>query len=264
MRRRALAVAALALCAVPALATGSDSKRAAAAPGALAVDAALDRCGVLQAQVVCKLDVSYGTLPNATSYTANVTRADGSVADYGDVGAGSSSLWVPYAGPGVYSVEVSAYGTPLPGGPLRLLDADRGGMTGGTGARGRGAGTRTIPFDVDDDGSTKQLGDKLGAGAPGAGGEQGGEPPAPGCSDESDEGPEEQPAEQPPVEEPPVDEPPVDAPPVEEVAPPAASDGSAAPPLELAPGLLDAAGQPVAEPPLEDPELPDSIDCPGD
>ena len=81
-------------------------------PTALSVSASLDSCGVLSDKVVCKLDVSFNPLPNADSYSASVTSADGSVTDYGTVGAGGTSIWVPYVGAGSYSVKITAYGAP--------------------------------------------------------------------------------------------------------------------------------------------------------
>ena len=113
-RRRTILLALLALAIpLPALAfPGERDVAAPPAPATLAVSTALDSCGVADSQVVCKLDVGFNAIPGATSYTASVTRADGSVVDYGSVGAGGGSLWVPYTGSGTYSVRISAYGTP--------------------------------------------------------------------------------------------------------------------------------------------------------
>ena len=115
-RRRVLLLALLALAApLPALATSDQALEpmtAARGPVPLAVSTSLDSCGVLEDQIICKLDVSYNALPNATGYSATVTRADGSVVDYGGVAPGGTSLWVPYVGAGGYSVRVTAYGEP--------------------------------------------------------------------------------------------------------------------------------------------------------
>jgi hypothetical protein len=105
-----LALLALAIP-LPALALSGEQEPAAQAPVALAVSTSLESCGIADTQVVCKLGVSFNSVPGATSYTASVTRADGSVVDYGAVGSGTS-LWVPYVGAGSYSVRVSAFGTP--------------------------------------------------------------------------------------------------------------------------------------------------------
>ena len=99
----------------PALASADNAMEptdAARGPAALEVSTALDSCGTLADQVICKLDVSYNALPEAASYSAAVTRADGSVVDYGGVAPGGTSLWVPYVGSGTYSVRVTAYGAP--------------------------------------------------------------------------------------------------------------------------------------------------------
>ncbi len=58
-----------------------------------------------------------------------MTRADGSVVDFGDVGAGGSSFWVPYVGNGTYTVTVSAYGTP-PGSESAKVVARESSATG--------------------------------------------------------------------------------------------------------------------------------------
>jgi hypothetical protein len=111
MRRRALLYAALALIVpLPALALTGDEE--AGGEGSLAVSASLDSCGTAADTIVCKIDATWNQIPGATRYTASVTRADGTVVDFGDVGAGSGSFWVPYVGNGAYTVTVSAYGTP--------------------------------------------------------------------------------------------------------------------------------------------------------
>lgn len=100
---------------LPAMALNSDGSEpvtGSVAPAALSVTTSLDSCGIIDTQVVCKLNVSYDPVEGADSYSATVTRADGSVVDYGSVGAGAAALWVPYVGPGGYSVRISAYGTP--------------------------------------------------------------------------------------------------------------------------------------------------------
>lgn len=115
-RRRTLFLALLALAApLPAFAISDEALKPVSAdpgPAALAVSTSLDSCGLLDNGVVCKLDVSYNAIEGAASYSATVTRADGSVVDYGGVPAGGTSLWVPYVGSGGYSVRVTAYGEP--------------------------------------------------------------------------------------------------------------------------------------------------------
>ncbi len=65
---------------------------------------------MLEDGVVCKLEVSFGPVPDAASYSAAVTRPDGSVIDYGAIEPGGAALWVPYVGSGNYSVRITAYG----------------------------------------------------------------------------------------------------------------------------------------------------------
>ena len=113
-RRRAIGLAALALAVpLPALAASEGAlSPLSSGPTALAVSTSLQSCGLADSQIVCRISVSYNALPGATSYTASVTRADGSVVDYGAVASGGTTLTVPYAGSGSYSVRVTAYGTP--------------------------------------------------------------------------------------------------------------------------------------------------------
>jgi hypothetical protein len=121
LRRRALLYAALALAVpLPALAiTGAEPHAA-----SLEVSAGLDNCGLVADQIVCKIDATWNEIPGADRYSASVTRADGSVVDYGDVGAGSASFWVPYVGNGTYTVEVSAWGTPPGEDTARVLTTE--------------------------------------------------------------------------------------------------------------------------------------------
>jgi hypothetical protein len=110
-----LLLAMLALAVPPAYAISDEalnSLTATAGPSAISVSTSLDSCGIIDDGVVCKLDVSFNSIPNADSYSATVTRADGSVIDYGTVSPGGTSLWVPYVGAGNYSVKVTAYGEP--------------------------------------------------------------------------------------------------------------------------------------------------------
>jgi hypothetical protein len=113
LRRRALIYAALALTIpLPALAVPGRGGPAPLPQQSLSVAVSLDSCGTAADSIVCKIDASWNQIAGADRYTASVTRADGSVVDFGDVGAGSASFWVPYVGNGTYSVSVSAYGTP--------------------------------------------------------------------------------------------------------------------------------------------------------
>ena len=112
-RRRTLILSLLALAVpLPAYAITNEVLSPTAGPQSISVSASLDSCGVLEDGVVCKIDVSFSEVSGASSYSATVTRADGSVIDYGSLGAGGGSIWVPYVGAGNYSVKVTAYGEP--------------------------------------------------------------------------------------------------------------------------------------------------------
>jgi hypothetical protein len=112
MRNRVIALALVGL-AVPfpalALSGGSDGQ---CSPASLSVSASLDHCGLADTQILCKIDAGWNSIPGAEDYAITATSADGSVIDMGRTSGQSSSVWVPYAGPGTYSVQVTAWGTP--------------------------------------------------------------------------------------------------------------------------------------------------------
>lgn len=112
IRRRPLIYALLAL-AIPLPAFALDGGGAPpSGPAALSVSASLGECGLAETSIVCRIDANWDGIDGADYYTVSVSRADGSVVDYGSVGAGGTSLWVPYVGSGAYTVEVTAWGTP--------------------------------------------------------------------------------------------------------------------------------------------------------
>ena len=127
-RRRFLIYAALALAVpIPAFALGLGGST----PASLDAHASLDSCGLVGQQIVCKLNVSFNQVAGAESYTASVTAPNGAVADYGAVGAGGGSLWVPYTGDGTYTVTVKAFGSPpSPHQRGSLLSTDRASASG--------------------------------------------------------------------------------------------------------------------------------------
>src|SRR4051794_7218668 len=138
-RKRLLLFAALALL-VPVPAVAVELGGAGSDGGSLDAQASLDSCGLFENQIVCKIDASYNEVGGASSYTASVTAPDGAVSDYGSVGAGGASLWVPYVGNGTYTVEVQAWGTP----PDKhkkppLLASDKAGAGGDAGGPHPGA-----------------------------------------------------------------------------------------------------------------------------
>ena len=111
MRRRRTLIYVLLALAVPLPAFALTSGGAPAAPS-LSVSASLASCGVAGDQVVCQIDASWNAVAGATRYTATVTKPDGSVVDFGEVGSGGQTFNVGYAGNGTYTVTVSVYGTP--------------------------------------------------------------------------------------------------------------------------------------------------------
>jgi hypothetical protein len=151
--RRAVLLTLLALAVAPAAfaldSGGSGWAGAQAGPATMNVSTSLGSCGLAGNQVVCQLDVSYGAVPGASSYTATVTDANGTVTDYGTVGAGSTSLYVPYVGPGSYSVRITAYGTPpKPGGRGNVIATgtdDHSAQAHVSDARGNNVRTQSKP-----------------------------------------------------------------------------------------------------------------------
>jgi hypothetical protein len=246
MPRRPFLLAALALATpLPAFAIAQDGGQN--APGALSVSVALDSCGLIGTEVVCKLDVSYDAIEGATSYTAAVTRADGSVVDYGEVGAGGTSLWVPYVGSGTYSVEIAAYGEPArPGGEPKLLSRDYSSAQGRAPGRARSIDRSVTPGHIEPGAPHGGLESSEGT----AGDEQGSESPASEC-DQTD----------PPLDSdgdgiPDADEPSVPAGPPEGEAT-EGQPAAASAPLSDVPNATAAALEAEGD-------LPESVDCPAE
>jgi hypothetical protein len=229
MRRRAIVYAVLALAVpLPALAlTGQGGPAEPAGETSLSVSASLDTCGTAADTIVCKIDATWNEVAGADRYTATVTRADGSVVDFGDVGAGGSSFWVPYVGNGTYTVTVSAYGTP-PGEENARVVARASAKAGSKAGPGPGAPAPDAPGPA---GGDVAAGDAS-------------EAPAPGPTEPEPEEPTcEVPSEPPAPEEPPATEDPV-----------APGDG-----VDGEPSALSA----EAESALSDSaELPESVACP--
>ncbi len=111
-RRRILGLALIALAApLPALALEGGSVEG-TGPAGLTVTASLDSCGLAGSQIMCKIDAGWNSLEGAESYSVSATGPDGSVVDMGETTGQGTSVWVPYAGAGTYSVQVTAWGTP--------------------------------------------------------------------------------------------------------------------------------------------------------
>jgi hypothetical protein len=177
--RRTIVLAALALCVpIPALAL-QGGEEAPETAGSLNVSASLDSCGIAGSSIVCKIDASWNSVEGATSYSANVTSPDGSVVDYGDAGGSGTSFWVPYVGPGTYTVQVSAYGDPPGPDPRAVISRDSSGA--GNPLKGR---------------VTESLDAQVGTDADGD-----------GIPDDREPGSEEPAEEAEPCEEPPAEEP---------------------------------------------------------
>ena len=88
---------------------------AAAEPRGLSVSASLAGCHQAGNGTVCNLNVAFETIDGAGRYTARVTAPAGGVEDFGEVGSGSASLPVTYAGVGRYVVTISAWGNAAAG-----------------------------------------------------------------------------------------------------------------------------------------------------
>ena len=109
MRRMRIIGLSLLALGVPAFAFGGEQ---APPGGSMSISASLGGCGLANAAIVCRIDASWSAFEGADYYTVSVTRSDGSVVDVGQGAGTSRSIFVPYVGPGTYSVQVSAWGTP--------------------------------------------------------------------------------------------------------------------------------------------------------
>ena len=76
------------------------------------MNASLGGCGLAETAIVCRIDAGWNAAEGADYYLVSVTRPDGSVVDLGESSGTSRSVYVPYVGPGTYTVEVAAWGTP--------------------------------------------------------------------------------------------------------------------------------------------------------
>ena len=121
-RARVIGLTLLAL-AVPTFAFGGE--QAPSGPANLSVSASLQGCGLANAQVTCRIDASWNALEGAEYYTVSVARPDGVVLDLGQTAGTSRAIFVPYVGPGNYSVQVAAWGTPPGQDEPKIVARDR-------------------------------------------------------------------------------------------------------------------------------------------
>jgi hypothetical protein len=190
MRRvRIIGLSLLAL-GVPAFAFGGEEPPSV---GELSVSASLGGCGLASDAIVCQIDASWNDLEGAEYYTVSVTRADGSVVDLGESAGSSRSIFVPYVGPGTYSVQIAAWGTPPGAEEPQVLAREKSLST---------AGDRQVDAVGRSDGASRrapELSDVPAEEPPAEEDPQPAEPPAPepppACEDEP---PDEELPEQPP------------------------------------------------------------------
>jgi hypothetical protein len=95
-------------------------------PVGLSVSADVTGCrgGAAVGGITCDLYVSFSSVSGATSYTAEVARPGGGVQTF-DVGRGSATLPVGYAGNGTYTVTIKAYGDPVGADDKGVIAKDR-------------------------------------------------------------------------------------------------------------------------------------------
>jgi hypothetical protein len=136
-RARTIFLAMLALLVpLPAFALNGGSTAGPSGPAEIAVSVSRGDCGLAETQIVCELSASWSAVEDADYYTISVTRADGSVVDYGQSTGTGTSLWVPYVGAGTYSVQIDAWGTPEDDSkPAEVIARDRAMSTTTTGER---------------------------------------------------------------------------------------------------------------------------------
>ena len=147
-RKRAILYAVLAL-AVPLPALALERGESAAS---LDVQASLGGCGIADSAISCRIDIAFGSVPDAEYYTASVTGPDGSVVELGTVasggdGGGSTSASVPFSGNGEYTVTVSAWGYDERGHP-DVVESERAGTARGAEPGDSGEAEAVIPEDA--------------------------------------------------------------------------------------------------------------------
>jgi len=111
MRRQIVCLALIAL-AVPFPALALDGGEESGGPAGLSVSASLAGCGLAGNQILCQIDAGWSAIEDADAYRVSVIGADGGVTDHGETSGLASSVWVSYAGPGTYTVQLTAWGTP--------------------------------------------------------------------------------------------------------------------------------------------------------
>jgi hypothetical protein len=136
-RARTILLAMLALLVpLPAFALNGGSTAGSSGPAEIAVSVSRGDCGLAETQIVCELSATWSAVEDADYYTISVTRADGSVVDYGQSTSTGTSLWVPYVGAGTYSVQIDAWGTPEDDSkPAEVIARDRAMSTTAGGER---------------------------------------------------------------------------------------------------------------------------------
>jgi len=143
--RRILLYLVLALAVpLPALALTGPSDPPLPRADSLGVAASLDECGLFENAIVCKIDATFNPVQGGKVYRASVSRPDGSSVNYGQISpGGASSFWVPYAGDGTYTVQVSAYGDVKTYGQRDRVAHDRA-RAGGSKHRSHHQGRHTL------------------------------------------------------------------------------------------------------------------------
>lgn len=182
--RRAMLLALLALLVpLPAFAL-NDGSSDDGAPAAIAVSASLGDCGLADTQIVCQINASWNAVQDADYYSLSVTRADGSVVDYGQSSGTGTSVWVPYVGPGTYSIEVAAWGTPAEEGKPHVIVRDEAFSTGRMSRPAMRA--EAAPAAAGDSREQSSPGDQPAAEEPGAAGPGEKPVPEPACDPDGD------------------------------------------------------------------------------
>jgi hypothetical protein len=80
-----------------------------ASGGAIAVDASLGACKPGGGGILCRIDASFSGVGGADYYTATVRGPDGAAQEFGEVPAGSASVWARYSRDGTYTITINAW-----------------------------------------------------------------------------------------------------------------------------------------------------------
>lgn len=110
MRRRFPARMKLWLLAIAVAAVAISIPAGSASGGGISVEASFGGCQPGSGDgIVCNVTATFTGVRGADYYTASVIAPNGATQNFGQVPAGSASLWPRYSGNGTYTVRITAW-----------------------------------------------------------------------------------------------------------------------------------------------------------